>query len=423
MNRATIYRYLKLVEILNFYSYQYYVKNDPIISDSEWDVLYRELLDLESKYKGQLPKIEMSPSQVVGFSVESSKMDKVILKSRMLSLENCFDEKGISNFVKATKAVRPNCKYYIEDKLDGLAIELCYNRGKLIRASTRGDGYTGENVTHTVRTIKNIPKTIAYKKELLIYGEVVVHFADFKQFNLERVFNGGTPYSHPRSLAAGGVRQLDVEKAAKTPLSFYAYKVVCREITSKLGDSKFVINYIEELGFDAPKHTIENCEDELGLIKMVEAWENRPGKNYYPVDGLVIKVLSLRDAEVLGEKAKVPRWAIAYKFKEAEYPTKINSITLQVGRTGVITPVAELEPVDIDGVKVSRATLNNFDFIKKMGVGLRDTVSVKRAGEVIPNITKVVKKMSTSPYRPPSHCPKCETHLEKQDGLVKLVCP
>ena len=415
-------RYLYLVDKLNTCSRQYYVDNKPSISDTEWDELYHELLYLEEKWGNKLPKVD-SPSKRIGHTIEASIMEKVSLKYRMLSLENCFDEKGISNFVKATKAVRPNCKYYVEDKLDGLAIELYYKRGKLIRAATRGDGYIGENVTHTVRTIKNIPKTIAYKDELLIYGEVVVHYDDFKQFNLERIFNGGTPYSHPRSLAAGGVRQLDVEKASKTPLSFYAYKSVCHEITSKLGDSKFVINYIEELGFKTPKMTIENCENELGLIKMVEAWENRPGKNYYPVDGLVIKVLSLRDAEALGEKAKVPRWAIAYKFKETEYETRINSITLQVGRTGVITPVAELEPVDIDGVKVSRATLNNFDFIKKMGVGLGDKVSVKRAGEVIPNITKVISKASVKTYKPPLNCPKCDTCLEKEAGLVKLVCP
>ena len=421
MSNSLVKRYFYLVDKLNTCSRQYYVDNKPSIPDTEWDELYHELLYLEEKWGNKLPKVD-SPSKRIGHTIEASIMEKVSLKYRMLSLENCFDEKGISNFVKATKAVRPNCKYYVEDKLDGLAIELYYKRGKLIRAATRGDGYVGENVTHTVKTIKNIPKTIAYKDELLIYGEVVVHYDDFKQFNHERVFNGGTPYSHPRSLAAGGVRQLDVEKASKTPLSFYAYKSVCHDITSKLGDSKFVINYIEGLGFKTPKHTMGDCETASGLIKMIKMWETRPGKNYYPVDGLVIKVLSLRDAEVLGEKAKVPRWAIAYKYKEQEYKTEIEAIEPQVGRTGVITPVAKLKPVNINGVIVSKATLNNYDFVKKLGVGIGDIVAVKRAGEVIPNITKVVRSQSKELFRPPDWCMSCNVLLRRREGSVKMYC-
>ena len=420
-NIEILSRYVRLVEILNSASREYYENQNPTMPDAEWDKLYKELQTIEAEHPGLIPKDAPSPSKKIGYKVVS-KMNKVELKTKMLSLGNCFDAKDVERFVKATKEVCPECQYFFEEKLDGLAIELYYRDGFLIRAATRGDGIVGEDVTHTIRTIKNIPYHIDRKGELAVYGEVVVHYKDFAEYNKKREEQDLTTYAHPRNLASGAVRQLDGKKTAKVPLTFYAYRTELGWINTQFDNIRTISTGIGHLGFSIPATSCMIYDSAEEMIHFIEKWESILKTSAYPIDGVVIKVVKTKDIAALGEKSKVPRWAIAYKYKEQEYKTEIEAIEPQVGRTGVITPVAKLRPVDIDGVIVTKATLNNYDFVKKLGVGIGDIVAVKRAGEVIPNITKVVRSQSKELFRPPDWCMSCNVLLRRREGSVKMYC-
>lgn len=415
-----------LIEKINYHDHLYHAKDTPEITDFEYDQLFQQLLDIEKNY----PEIDTSssPSQKAGFKALDA-FKKAPHKKPMLSLANtyntddivAFDEK-IKKFLSRDEAV----DYFAELKLDGLSMELIYENGHLKQALTRGDGFIGEDVTHTVSTIKSVPKTIKHKQLLEVRGEVIILKKDFLELNKNQEELGLAHFANPRNAAAGAVRQLDPKVAASRPLTFYAYAL--GEYEGITFDSQADISHrLAELGFTVQekKNVIKTCSlDELK--NYYSTIQERRSSLDYDIDGIVIKVNSLSLQDDLGMIARSPRWATATKFPPEQAQTIIEDIIIQVGRTGALTPVAIMAPVKVGGVTITNATLHNQDEISRKDVRIGDTVVIQRAGDVIPEVVSVVlqkRSIKSQPFFIPEYCPSCGAKAIKEDDMAVTRCP
>ncbi|HTR45365.1 MAG TPA: NAD-dependent DNA ligase LigA, partial [Thermodesulfovibrionales bacterium] len=416
----------QLVREINEHNYRYYVLDAPVIADAEYDRFYRRLKELEEHY-GYVPAD--SPTLRVG-APPLDKFEKVRHTVAMLSLDNAFTYDEVKEFdgrVKRLLGAGEEIGYTVEPKYDGLAIELTYRNGVLLRASTRGDGYEGEDVTHNIRTIKSIPLKIDVAgrtpEEIDIRGEVYMNLDEFEKLNKQREQRGEPLFANPRNAAAGSVRQLDPSITASRKLYLACYGLGMLRGLQFASQSEFV-HWLEEAKFPTPvKMTVVKGIDEvIGAIREIE--EHR-GAFPFETDGAVVKVDDFGLQRKLGTKTREPRWAIAYKFQAHQGTTKIRDILGSVGRTGVITPFAVFEPVHIGGVTVSRSTLHNWDEIERKDIRIGDTVVVERAGDVIPHVVAVITEKRTGreeKVRLPEKCPACDSKVVREEGEVAVRC-
>ena len=404
----------KLVALLNKYSYDYYVEDNPQISDTEYDTLYKQLEKLEQEYPEFI--LDNSPTQRVGDRV-LDEFEKVIHKVPMLSLSNTFSIEDLRDFdSRISKLSSDNSIEYIcELKIDGLAISINYENGKLVSAATRGDGMVGENVTENIKTIFSIPKTLKIKKSFEVRGEVYLPKKSFELLNKEREENNEVLFANPRNAAAGSLRQLDSKITAKRRLSAFIYSVVGDE---NINSQKMALTVAADLGLPVnPNFKLCKTIDEV--VDYIMYWEEHKQDLPYEIDGIVIKVNSYSLQEEIGSTQKSPRWATAYKFPEEELATKLLDIELSVGRTGIITPVAVLNPINISGSTVSKASLHNKDIIDELDIHIGDMVVVKKAGEIIPKVVRVVEELrlaNSEKYVMPNICPSCESKTFTKEG-------
>lgn len=408
------------------YSYYYYTKNQSLISDIEFDKMLKELEELEKKYP-QFKK-EISPTKKVGaIDLKESKFKKVVHKKPMLSLSNSYNIEDMKAFMeRIDKSVDSNEKleYILELKLDGASISIQYENGKLVRAVTRGDGIEGEDVTENILAIESIPKYLKESVTLEVRGEIVLPISNFKKLNEEREKAGEEIFANPRNAASGTLRQLDSEIVRERGLDAYFYFLVEPE---KYGmkTHKESLEYLEKLGIKTTgiADLIKSIDE---MEKRIKFWEIEKEKLDYETDGLVIKLNDITLWEKVGYTTKSPRWAIAYKFPAKQVSTKLLDITWQVGRTGKVTPVAELEEVELSGSRVKRASLHNMDEIKRKDIKIGDRVFIEKAAEIIPQVVSSIKEVRTGKEKEviaPISCPVCGTTLEKEEGLVDLKCP
>ena len=415
--------YQKNIQTLIKWAHAYYVEDNPIATDEEYDQLYHQVLEHEEKHPEELAMD--SPTRRVG-GVVRDEFSKAQHIKRMWSMEDVFSIEEVSEWIARVEKSEDKCLYFCEPKFDGASMNLLYENGELIRAITRGDGTIGEEVTDNVRTIRSVPLRIDYKKQIEIRGEVVIRKDDFELINAERLKNDEAPFANPRNAAAGSLRQLDSSVSAKRKLVFYPWGLGENTLGQKTLSAK--MDYVHELGFLSPPYTQE-CktveEIEAFYQKLISLRDEIP----MMMDGMVIKVDNIDKQEDLGYTVKFPKWMCAYKFPAIEKVTQINAITLQVGRTGVVTPVAEVEPVNIEGAMVARATLHNFDEIERKDIRIGDNVIIIRSGDVIPKITKVLTDRRTGDevlITRPTNCPTCDSELLNEDTLIKcqnLDCP
>ncbi len=415
--KMTQNEYLKNIEILKKCAFAYYVEDNPIATDEEYDRLYHQVLDYENE--NPTLKASDSPTQRVGGEILEG-FEKSTHIQRMWSMEDVFNLQELREWiVRVQKTTTRFPKLFCEPKFDGASLNLLYEQGKLIKATTRGNGEIGENVTHNIRTMHSIPLSIDYQETIEIRGEVVIRKEDFEAINKERLDKGETPFANPRNSASGSLRQLDPKITAKRKLIFYPWGIGENSLPYPTLSAK--MDFIASLGFLLPP--LERaCES----IEEVEAfyYELIAKRNEIPMlmDGMVVKVDSVALQEALGYTIKHPRWMCAYKFPALEKSTRVNAITLQVGRSGAITPVAEVEPVNLDGAMVSRATLHNFDEIERKDLRVGDEVIIIRSGDVIPKITKVLsdrRKGDEKAIERPTHCPTCNGELLDEGTLIK----
>lgn len=412
----------KLATELKEYSYHYHTLDAPVISDAEYDKLFRQLKYLEEKYSYVLPD---SPTQRVG-APALDKFEKVKHTEPMLSLDNAFSHDEVREFDKRAKRFLKSdvdIEYTVEPKYDGLAMELTYKKGLLVRASTRGDGYDGEDVTTNIKTIKAIPLKIEgvhVPEEIDIRGEVFIDIEEFEKLNKEREKNEEPLFANPRNAAAGSIRQLDSSITEKRKLHMACYGVGTMKSIEFKSQRDF-IDWLKKAHFPVPFvfDIVTGIEKVIDSIKKIE--EQRP-KFHFETDGAVIKVNDFALQKQLGFKTREPRWAIAYKFPAHQGETQIINIRPSVGRTGVITPVAELKPVKIGGVMVSNSTLHNWDEIKRKNIHIGDRVLVQRAGDVIPQVVAVTKEDIWAVAAPPETCPACGSKVVKEEGEVAYRC-
>jgi DNA ligase (NAD+) len=414
-----------LARDLNDHCYRYYVLDSPVISDQEYDALYLHLKELEERYRYVLPE---SPTQRVG-APPLEKFDKVTHTEPMLSLDNAFTHEDLREFDKRIKKLLKaddTIEYTVEPKYDGLAIELTYRNGLLHRASTRGDGYTGEDVTRNIRTIKSIPLKIRGDEktpdEIDIRGEVYMDIEDFERLNREREQRGEPLFANPRNAAAGSVRQLDSSITASRKLNLACYGTGAVRGISFRRHSEF-IGWLSHARFPVPKVMVEKGID--AVISAVKEIEKTRKNLRFETDGAVIKVNDLGIQRSLGMKTREPRWAVAYKFAAHQGTTRIRDIQGSVGRTGVITPFAVFEPVRIGGVTVSRSTLHNWDEMDRKDIRIGDTVIVERAGDVIPRVGSVIQEKRTgreTRFPVPENCPVCESNVVREEPEVAVRC-
>ena len=404
----------KLVALLNKYSYDYYVEDNPQISDTEYDTLYKQLEKLEQEYPEFI--LDNSPTQRVGDRV-LDEFEKVIHKVPMLSLSNTFSIEDLRDFDSRISKLSSDdsIEYICELKIDGLAISINYENGKLVSAATRGDGMVGENVTENIKTIFSIPKTLKTKKSFEVRGEVYLPKKSFELLNKEREENNEVLFANPRNAAAGSLRQLDSKITAKRRLSAFIYSVVGDE---NINSQKMALTVAADLGLPVnPNFKLCKTIDEV--VDYIMYWEEHKQDLPYEIDGIVIKVNSYSLQEEIGSTQKSPRWATAYKFPEEELATKLLDIELSVGRTGIITPVAVLNPINISGSTVSKASLHNKDIIDDLDIHIGDMVVVKKAGEIIPKVVRVVEELrlaNSEKYVMPNICPSCESKTFTKEG-------
>ena len=404
----------KLVALLNKYSYDYYVEDNPQISDTEYDTLYKQLEKLEQEYPEFI--LDNSPTQRVGDRV-LDEFEKVIHKVPMLSLSNTFSIEDLRDFDSRISKLSSDdsIEYICELKIDGLAISINYENGKLVSAATRGDGMVGENVTENIKTIFSIPKTLKTKKSFEVRGEVYLPKKSFELLNKEREENNEVLFANPRNAAAGSLRQLDSKITAKRRLSAFIYSVVGDE---NINSQKMALTVAADLGLPVnPNFKLCKTIDEV--VDYIMYWEEHKQDLPYEIDGIVIKVNSYSLQKEIGSTQKSPRWATAYKFPEEELATKLLDIELSVGRTGIITPVAVLNPINISGSTVSKASLHNKDIIDELDIHIGDMVVVKKAGEIIPKVVRVVEELrlaNSEKYIMPNICPSCESKTFTKEG-------
>jgi len=409
---------------LHHHNYLYYVLDKPEISDYDFDQKLKELEKLEEEHPEFFD--ENSPTQRVGGQVTKN-FKTVVHNERMYSLSNSYSKEDMEDWVKRIrKTVDEDLTFTCELKYDGASINITYENGEFVRAVTRGDGFEGDDVSHNVRTIRTLPLKInsnTLPDKFDIRGEIVLPYEGFSKLNAERVKEGLEPYANPRNTASGSLKLQDSSEVAKRPLDCLIFGLQSDQIEI---DSHFeILNTLRENSFNIPKE-IEFCKNLEEVTDYINLWDKKRHDLPYETDGVVVKVNSIKHQEELGHTSKSPRWAMAYKFKAEEAKTILNQITYQVGRTGAITPVANLEPVQISGTTVKRASLHNADQIKKLDIRKGDTVFVEKGGEIIPKITAVDfsnRDPESEPTQYITQCPECDTELVKQDGEAVHFCP
>ncbi|WP_299335611.1 NAD-dependent DNA ligase LigA [uncultured Psychroserpens sp.] len=408
---------------LREHNYNYYILDNPTISDYEFDMKLKELQDLEAKY----PEFydANSPSLRVGGEVTKN-FKTVVHEHRMYSLDNSYSKEDLLDWEKRIKKmIDGDVSYTCELKYDGASISLTYENGQLLRAVTRGDGTQGDDVTANIKTIKTVPLQLKgdFPQKFDIRGEIVLPFEGFNKMNEERVEAGEEPYRNPRNTASGSLKLQDSAEVAKRPLECLLYSIKGR----KLGFSTQFesLEKARQMGFKVPEAAkLATSVDEV--LEFIRYWDTHRHDLPYETDGVVVKVNNLQQQEELGYTAKAPRWAMAYKFKAEQVSTRLNEITYQVGRTGAITPVANLEPVELAGTTVKRASLHNADQIEKLDIREGDEVYVEKGGEIIPKIIAVDLSKRPAHSVPTiyiTHCPECQTKLVRQEGDAKHYCP
>ncbi len=415
---------------IEYHNYRYYVLNDPVISDPEYDKLFRELLELEEKYPEL--KVPYSPTQRIGG--EPAKEFKTRAHSiPMYSLDNAFGTDEWLSYVERIKKLLPDEKieFWVDPKLDGLAVEVIYENGKFVGAATRGDGFVGEDVTANMSTIKNLPLQLFgdgdVPEYLEVRGEVIIFIEDFYKLNRKQAEENKKLFANPRNAAAGSLRQLDPKVTAQRPLKFYAHGIGL--VRWKDGKDRWkthseAMEALKRYGISITPES-KLCSNEKEVIEYYQEMEKRRREFPFQIDGIVCKVNDLDQQKRLGSTARAPRWAIALKFKAIQAETILEDIIVQVGRTGVLTPVAILKPVSIGGVTITRATLHNEDEIKAKGLKIGDHVIVQRAGDVIPEVVRPVVEKRTGKEKEfvfPKTCPVCGSRVERLKGEVAYRC-
>ncbi|XXM72094.1 NAD-dependent DNA ligase LigA [Lysinibacillus sphaericus] len=411
----------ELHELLNQYNYEYHVLDKPSVPDSEYDQLLRELIELEDQH----PELRTadSPSQRVGGTILDA-FEKVEHRSQMLSLGNAFNEQDLRDFDRRVRqAVGDDFSYVCELKIDGLAVSLRYENGTFVQGATRGDGSIGEDITANLKTIRSIPLKIKEPLSFEVRGEAFMPKRSFEALNKVKEEKGEEPFANPRNAAAGSLRQLDPKIAASRNLDIFLYALADIGDTGIDSHSKG-LNRLDHLGFKTNPER-KRCTDIEEVLQYVESWTERRPDLSYDIDGIVIKVDSLDQQKALGTTAKSPRWAIAFKFPAEEVVTVLKDIELSVGRTGVVTPTAILEPVRVAGTTVQRASLHNEDLIREKDIKIGDHVVIKKAGDIIPEVVNVLEDQRTGEekeFSMPTHCPECESELVRLEGEVALRC-
>ena len=410
-------RMKELVELLNRYATEYYTSDNPSVSDSEYDRLYRELVELEKAHPEQV--LPDSPTHRVGGKILDG-FEKYSHQYPLYSLQDAFSREELDAFDSRVRKELDDVTYICELKIDGLSISLTYEQGIFAAGATRGDGSVGENITENLKRVKDIPLSLSEKIDITVRGECYMPRASFNQVNLARQENGEPEFANPRNAAAGTLRQLDTGVVAKRNLATFLYQ----EASPSTRDSQEkVLNHLEQLGFVVnPRRLLAHSMDEVWQF-IQEVGQERDQLSY-DIDGVVIKVNDLAGQEQLGFTVKAPKWAVAYKFPAEEKEAKLLSVDWTVGRTGVVTPTANLTPVQLAGTTVSRATLHNVDYIAEKDIRKDDTVIVYKAGDIIPAVLRVVesKRVSEEKLDIPTNCPSCESKLLHFEDEVALRC-
>ncbi len=422
----------ELREKIRYHNHRYYVLDDPEISDAEYDRIFQRVLELERQH----PELVTpdSPTQRVGAEPLDA-FTQVTHRQPMLSLENGFDEQDIRDFdarLKRFLGEDPHVEYTVEPKIDGVAVELIYERGVLAVASTRGDGYVGEDITSNIKTILSVPLTlfpitenVTIPELLEVRGEVYMEVKAFEDLNEKRLAEGLSVFANPRNAAAGSLRQLDPRITVKRPLDMFCYGI--GELRGQNFKTQMELMIaLQMLGLRVNRPHFKACHSLKEVVAYCHQLEGKRSQFPYEIDGAVIKVNQLDLQARLGQKSRSPRWAMAYKFKPTQETTRIIKIDVQVGRTGALTPVAHLEPVEVGGVTVTRATLHNQEEIEKKDIREMDTVIVQRAGDVIPEVVKPIAAKRTGTekrYMMPTHCPICGAQVLKKEGEIVVRCP
>jgi len=414
----------KLSEIIEEHNYNYYALSRPAISDFEFDKLLERLIKLEKEFPDLIKP--NSPSQRVGGFV-TKEFQQIKHKYPMLSLANTYSEEELNDFdERVRKVAGDNLEYVCELKYDGVAISLIYKNGTLYQAITRGDGTQGDDITVNARTIKSIPLKLhghGYPDEFEMRGEVYLPLKIFEKINKEREDAGDEPFANPRNSASGTLKMQDSAEVARRKLDSTLYYILGENLP--FNEHYESLQQSKKWGFKISEHT-ELTKDMKGVHAFIAKWEKKRHDLPFDIDGIVIKVNSFKQQMMLGLTAKSPRWAVAFKYQAEKAATILNSVSFQVGRTGVITPVANLQPVLLAGTVVKRATLHNEDIIKKLDIRTGDTVWVEKGGEIIPKITEVdlsKRKAHSIPLKFPTHCPECNALLVRREGEAQHVCP
>lgn len=411
----------ELIKIINKASEEYYTNDNPTITDQEYDDYYHELEKLEQQYPELIR--EDSPTKRVGGKI-IDEFKKVSHEIPMMSLGDIFSEDEIFEFDQRIKKTIPNPTYVCELKIDGLSVSLLYENGKLIRGATRGNGIVGEDITHNVETIKSIPLVINDKRKIEVRGEIYMSKKSFNKLNQERQEKGESLFANPRNAAAGSVRQLDSKIAAKRNLSTFIYHLPSSD-DFNIKYHHESLSFMKELGFIVNEN-IKIADNVNEVINYVKEWTEKRESLPYEIDGIVIKVDKIEDQKKLGYTSRTPKWAIAYKFPAVEVLTKIKNIEFCVGRTGKITPRADLDPVHLAGSIIKSVTLHNEDYIKEKDIMINDTIVLHKAGDVIPEVVKVLKERRTGieiPFKMIKNCPICNSKLEKKETEANYFCP
>jgi len=425
MNKEEIKKRIeKLVAVINHHRYLYHVLDKQEISDSALDSLKKELFDLEYKFPEFI--VKDSPTQRIG-GEPLKQFKKFKHQHKMTSFNDAFSKEDIEDWQERfskllTDSEKQKIDYYCELKIDGLAIELIYKDGFLQTGSTRGDGNIGEDITQNLKTIEAIPLKIDEKREIIVRGEVFISKKEFERINKEQIKKGLPVYANPRNIAAGSLRQLNPKITSQRKLDSFVYDLIS-DFGQNTHEEKHKI--LKSLGFKTNKHN-KFCKNLEEVIHFREYWIKARENLDYEIDGIVVLVNNNQIFEKLGIVGKSPRAGIAFKFPQSQSTTKVLDIKLQIGRTGAVTPVAVLEPVQVTGITISRATLHNEDEIKRLGLKIGDTVIVGRAGDVIPEIVKVLPELRNGNekiFKMPTHCPSCNTKLEKTENEALLKCP
>lgn len=414
-------RVKELTKLINKHNYNYYVLDKPEISDYEYDLLMKELIEMENTFPAL--KRPDSPTQRIGGEVLKG-FSEVVHRTPKLSLSNVFDDNDIRDFdFRVRKALGDEVEYVVELKIDGLTVVLNYEAGRFTLGATRGDGVKGEDITSNLRTVKSIPLVLEEEVDLEVRGEVFMSKKAFEELNARREEQEEPLFANPRNASAGSLRQLDTRVTAGRPLDIYIFNL--ESIEGKDFDTHIeTLEYLKESGFKvSPFISIHRSSEEI--IEKCKYWADKRGELPFEIDGLVIKVNNLKQREAMGYTTKTPRWATAYKFPPETKKTRIKDIVVQVGRTGAITPTAELEPVRLAGSVIGRATLHNEDYIKEKDIRIGDTVLIKKAGDVIPEVVEVVKEErdgTQQPFEMPKKCPVCQSDTIREQGEAVTKC-